>query len=391
MIERRRAIRRLQRLLRDFPSVGILGARQVGKSTLARQVSELHRGPVHWFDLEKEADRRRLADPGLALEELRGLVVLDEIQLRPDLFPALRVLIDRPKRPARFLILGSASPELLRQGSESLAGRIVYERLTGFDLEEVGPEKLNNLWLRGGFPRSFLARSHATSFLWRSEFIEGFLHRDLGDLGFRVSATTMRRFWAMLAHYHGQTWNSSEFARSFGVADTTVRHYLDLLASTFLVRILAPWTENLKKRQVKSPKIYLSDSGLLHTLLGLETLRDLESHPRLGASWEGFAMEATIRHLEARPSECFFWATHTGAELDLLIVRGRRRWGFEFKRSSAPEFTKSMRIALEDLHLDRLFVIHAGKDRFPLSRTVEAVPLVQLLEAVPALVVRRKR
>ncbi len=375
MIERRRHLRAVRSLLSRNPVVAILGARQVGKTTLAKEMRLSGRGPVAWYDLEDPAHLARLADPMLALRELRGLVVIDEVQRLPGLFPVLRVLADRPGRPAKFLLLGSAAPDLKRQAAESLAGRIANYVLPPLGLDEVGRSLLGRLWMRGGFPRAFLARSEAASAEWRREFIAAFLERDLPQLGFGLPSHTMRRFWTMLAHYHGQIWNASEFARSFGVADTTVRNYLDALSATFVVRQLQPWHENLAKRQVKSPKVYLSDSGLLHALLGIESLGELESHPRLGASWEGFALEAVIRTLGARPDECHFWATHSGAELDLLIVRGGKRRGFEFKRTEAPALTPSMRIALKDLKLDQLDVVHAGRETFPLGERVRAVPL----------------
>jgi len=375
MIRRHRHLRAVRSLLSRNPVVAILGARQVGKTTLAGEMRLSGRGPAAWFDLEDTAHLARLADPMLALRGLRGLVVIDEVQRLPGLFPVLRVLADRPGRPARFLLLGSASPDLKRQGSESLAGRIAHYVLPPLGLEEAGRSSLGRLWMRGGFPRAFLARSEAASVEWRREFIAAFLERDLPQLGFGLPAHTMRRFWTMLAHYHGQVWNASEFARSFGVADTTVRNYLDALSATFVVRQLQPWHENLSKRQVKSPKVYLSDSGLLHTLLGIENLGELESHPRLGASWEGFALEAVIQMLGARPEECYFWATHAGAELDLLVVKGGKRRGFEFKRTEAPSLTPSMKIALKDLKLDRLDVIHAGRETFSLAERVRAIPL----------------
>ncbi|HEY2252516.1 MAG TPA: ATP-binding protein [Planctomycetaceae bacterium] len=369
----------LQKLLKRYPVVAIVGARQVGKTTLARQLATAARGPTMFFDLENPEHLARLADPLLALKKLRGLAVVDEVQRLPNLFPVLRVLADRPRTPCRFLLLGSASPELLRQSAESLAGRVVYHELGGFSLEEVGADHHERLWLRGGFPRSYLGRSAADSAQWRQEFIRTFLERDLPQLGITVAAGILRRFWTMLAHYHGQTWNSSEFARSFGVADHTVRRYLDLLTAALVVRQLPPWFENVGKRQVKSPKVYIRDSGLLHALLNLKSLADVESHPKLGASWEGFAIEQVIRRLRVRSEECFFWATHSGSELDLLIARGPRRLGFEIKRTSSPRLTPSMRHALEDLKLHRLDVIHAGDETFPLSPRVRAVSLKRLL------------
>ena len=334
--------------------------------------------PTARYDLEDPADLARLADPLLSLAPRRGLVVLDEIQRRPDLFPVLRVLADRRGTPARFLVLGSATPALLRQSSESLAGRIAFHELDGFSLAEAGVDRLDRLWLRGGFPRSFLARSARESFEWRVDFVRTFLERDLPQLGVSIPAATMRRFWAMLAHYHGQVWNASEFGRAFGVSDMTVRRYLDVLAGTFVARILPPWHEHLAKRQVKSPKVYLTDSGLLHTLLDVRDDQQLERHPKVGASWEGFAVAAIVDQLRARWNECYFWATHAGAELDLLVVRGRTRLGFEIKRTTAPEVTPSMRIALQDLKLARLDVVHAGDETFPLAPKIRAVALSRL-------------
>ena len=380
MIERARQLATLKRLLARNRVVAILGARQVGKTTLARTHAERQKRRVTSFDLERPQDLARLEDPELGLAGLQGLVILDEVQRRPELVPVLRALVDRQGFRARFLVLGSASPELLRQSSESLAGRISYHTLSPLSLEEVGPEALERLWLRGGFPRSFTARSLRASAEWRRDFIRTFLERDLPQLGLTIPAATLRRFWTMLAHYHGQVWNASEFARSFGVSDHTVRRYLDILASTFVVRVLQPWTANLRKRQVKSPKVYLADSGILHSLLGLETLRDLTGHPKVGASWEGFLLDQVAARLGVEPEECLFWATHAGAELDLLIVRGRRRLGFEFKRTTAPKITPSMRAALEDLELSRIDIIHAGSETFPLARRIRAVAARRILQ-----------
>jgi hypothetical protein len=384
-LARPRDVARLRHLLRVHPVVGILGPRQVGKTTLARDVLKSHSGVATVFDLEDPADLARLADARLALEPLRGLVVVDEIQRRPDLFPLLRVLADRPRHPARVLLLGSASPELLRQSSESLAGRIAYHELGGFSVEDVGPARADRLWLRGGFPRSFLARTERDGDEWRRAFVRTFVERDLPQLGVTIPPATLERFWAMLAHYHGQVWNAAEFARSFGVSDTTVRRYLDLLSATFAVRVLLPWSENLGKRQVRSPKVYIADSGVLHSLLGIRERRDLERHPKLGASWEGFALDAVVGPRGVGRRECHFWATHGGAELDLLVVRGRRRWGFEFKRTSAPAVTRSMRVALEDLRLERLDVVHGGPHTFLLAPRIRAVAFARLLDDVAPL------
>lgn len=364
------------------PVVAIIGARQVGKSTLARLLGRTQPCPVAVFDLENDEDLSRLADPMLALKRLKGLVVIDEVQRRPDLFPALRVLADRPEYPCRFLVLGIASPGLLKQSSETLAGRIVYHHLSGFALDEVGVAAHEILWRRGGFPRSFLARTDDESLEWRRGFLRTFVERDIPHLGIKVASSAMRRFWTMLAHYHGQTWNSSEFARSFGVADTTVRHYLDILTSTLVVRQLLPWHVNIGKRQVKAPKVYIADSGLLHGLLNLPRQRDIEGHPKAGASWEGFVIEQLIVRLRAETEECYFWATHAGAELDLLVVRGRERRGFEMKRTSSPTVTPSMRSALADLDLSSLDVIHAGEQTFDMHEGIRAVGISRLLEDI---------
>lgn len=379
IIERKRDLEKIVGLLSRHPVVGIIGARQVGKTTLARLLIKKIREPYFYFDLENPEDQARLSDPMLALKELKGLVIIDEIQQIPGLFEILRVLVDRPHSPTRFLVLGSASPDLLRQSSETLAGRIVYHELAGFTIEEVNIENFKRLWLRGGFPRSYLARSNKESYEWRQGFIRTFLERDLPQLGITIRSTTLRRFWTMLAHYHGQIWNASEFARSFGVADTTVRNYLDILTSAMVVRQLLPWYENISKRQVKAPKIYIIDSGLLHALLNLRSLQDLEGHPKVGASWEGFVIEQIIHRLGVMPEECFFWATHSGAELDLLIVRGLKRWGFEIKRTTAPTITPSMRSALTDLNLTKLYVIHVGEHTFALAEKVQAIAFSRLL------------
>lgn len=378
MIRRRLHILEVNRLLKAYPVVGIVGPRQVGKTTLASQVAAAARAPNHRFDLEDSRDLDRLTDPMTALEPLRGLVILDEVQRHPELFTALRVLADRPRTPARFLVLGSASPGLLRQSSESLAGRIAYHELGGLDLNEIDVRRLDTLWLRGGFPRSFLARSEAASIECRRWLVRSYLERDLAMLGSAAAPETMRRFWTMLAHVHGQIWNSSELARSFGLSDKTIRGYLDFLASTYMVRILPPWHENLGKRQVKSPKIYFRDSGFLHLLSGIHTSKDLLDHPRCGASWEGFAIEEVLRCLKASVEECYFWATHTGAELDLLFIRGKQRLGFEFKRASSPGFTASMHIAQDDLRLTRLYVVHSGNQHYALGKQAEAVGLRDL-------------
>jgi uncharacterized protein len=369
----------VRRLLREAPVVAMLGARQVGKTTLARYISATWRGPVTHFDLEDPRAVARLADPMLTLADCRGLVVLDEIQRMPDLFSVLRVLADRRPVRCRFLVLGSAAPELLRQSAESLAGRIAYYELPTFSLREVGAELLVRRWHRGGFPRAFLARTDAESSRWRQNFIRTYLERDLPQLGVTTSGSTMRRLWEMLAHSHGGVLNTSELARAFGVADTTVRRYLESLAATFMVRLLRPYHANVSKRQVKAPKVYVADSGLLHTLLNIDSSDALSSHPKVGASWEGFMMDTVIDLLGARSDQCYFWGTHAGAELDLVIQQGASLRGFEFKRTSSPAVTPSMRIALEDLGLSRLDVIHAGPSTFPLAPRIRAIAAADLL------------
>ncbi len=385
MIKRTNEIKALTGMLKRHRVVAIIGARQVGKTTLAHAFSDKWQGPTSYFDLENPEDQARLSDPMLALRDLRGLVIMDEIQRQPDIFPILRVLADKKRAAARYLVLGSASPELLRQSAETLAGRIHYHEISGFSLDETGEERHERLWIRGGFPRAFLARSAAASHEWRDGFIRTFLERDLPQLGVAVGATTMRRFWTMLAHYHGQVWNASAFARSFGVADTTVRSYLDTLAAALVVEQLQPWHANIAKRQVKSPKVYIGDTGLLHTLLNLRTFDDVAAHPKCGASWESFAMKQVMRCLDVSRSECYFWATHAGAELDLLVVRGRQRLGFEFKRSSKPTVTPSMRIALDDLGLKRLDVVYPGDAVFPLAPKIRAVGVSALAANLRAL------
>jgi predicted AAA+ superfamily ATPase len=370
----------LESRLRRFPVVALVGARQTGKTTLARELARGFRGGSTVFDLERAADVALLDDPELALRDLRGLVVLDEVQRRPDLFPTLRVLADRRPSPARILVLGSASPALLRQASESLAGRIAFHELPGLSLAEVGAGRLARLWLRGSFPRAFTARSEAESFEWRQEFVRTFLERDLPQLGSLVPAPTLGRFWAMLAHAHGNVWNGSEFGRAFGVAHTTVGRYLDLLSGAFVVRQLPPWSESLAKRQVKSPKVYVADPGLLHALLDIRSKEALVRHPKVGASWEGFGIQAVIDRLGARRQECFFWGTYAGAEIDLLVIRGSLRLGFEFKRTVSPKVTPSMRIAIDSLRLKRLDVVHAGNRTAALGRGIRAVALERLLE-----------
>lgn len=379
-VKRARLEREVAAGLKASPVTAILGPRQSGKTTLARRLAVLKRAQV--FDLEVQDDVARLSDPLPALRRLKGLVVLDEIQRKPELFEILRALADRRPVPCRFLILGSASPSLLRRTSESLAGRVRFVEMGGFTLEEAGPSAASRLWMRGGMPNSFLAPNDGESWKWREDFITTFLERDIPQLEISIPAATLRRFWAMAAHYHGQVWNSSEVAGSLGVAHTTARRYLDLLEGAYMVRELPPWFGNLRKRVVKSPKVYLRDSGLLHTLLRLRTFRDLEVHPKVGASWEGFAMEQVLRRVGER--DAFFWATHAGAELDLLVLGRGRKWGFEFKFREAPAITRSMRSAMEELDLARLWVVHPGSRAYPLARGIEALPLAGIDDAIAA-------
>lgn len=376
MIKRPQLLEAVRRALRRSRVVALVGPRQCGKTTLAREI--VAPSSVNYFDLEDPVSLARLAEPMTALAGLRGVVVIDEVQRRPELFPVLRVLADRKPLPARFLILGSASPELMRQSSESLAGRLETIPLSGFSLAELGPPALNRHWLRGTFPRAYLARSNPESVSWRRQFIHTFLERDLPQLGIGVPAAALLRFWTMLAHYHGNMWNAAEPARSLGVSEPTVRRYLDLLTGLFMVRQLQPWHENLKKRQVKAPKIYLRDSGLLHQLLGIATDRDLLVHPKYGASWEGYAIEETLKVMQ--PNEAYFWATHQGAELDLLLIKDGRRLGVEIKRMDAPVLTPSMRIALDDLKLEQLVVLYPGKTHYTLAERVKVAPLSVLGE-----------
>ena len=380
MIDRNGHRHRCQELLSAVPCVALPGARQVGKTTLAQEIAESWSGPVHRFDLELPSDLARLAEPELALAGLDGLVVFDEVQRRPELFPVLRSLIDRDPG-CRYLVLGSAAPVLLRQSSETLAGRIAFHDLTPFTLDEVGVGAIDRLWARGGFPRSFTADSDDASFRWRLDFVRTFVERDLPSLGVRVPASTNDRFWRMLAHVHGQVWSGSRFASSFGVADTTVRRYLDLLTSALVVEQLRPWHENVGKRQVKSPKVYISDSGILHALLDLPDRTSIERHPILGASWEGFILRQISAVSGSRADQRYFWATHGGAELDLLIVRGAERIGFEIKRTATPKMTSSLRSAIETLRLDRAYVVHAGGHSIPLAPGVDALAAVDLTKA----------
>jgi len=383
MIERPRWLAAIRAALKRSRILALIGPRQAGKTTLARQI--VPPDSPAYFDLEDPTSLARLSEPMTALAPLKGVVVIDEIQRQPDLFPVLRVLADRRPLPARFLILGSATPELLRQSSETLAGRLETITLSGFGLEELGAKALARHWRRGGFPPAYLARSEQESLVWRRQFIQTYLERHLPQLGITIPAVTLLRFWTMLAHYHGGVWNAAEAARSLGVSEPTARRYLDLMTGLFLVRQLQPWHENLKKRQVKTPKVYVRDSGLLHALLGLGSERELLSHPKVGASWEGYTIEETLRVVD--PEAAYFWATHTGAELDLLLFGRGRRYGVEVKFQDAPRLTPSMRHALDDLRLEHLSVLYPGERRYDLERRVTVVPLSELATAGAAAVV----
>ncbi len=377
-IIRKTALLSLDHRLKQSPAVAILGPRQCGKTTLARQfIARRPSETVTFLDCEDPRVLARLENPMLTLEPLEGLVIIDEIQRRPDLFPVLRVLIDDGK-PRRYLILGSASRDLIAQSSETLAGRISYLELCGFSLGEIAPADFDKLWLQGGFPLSFLAATPADSAQWREDFIRTFLERDIPQLGIQIPAPALRRFWTMIAHYHGQIFNASDLSRSLGVADTTIKRYLDLLTNTFMIRQLQPWFYNTKKRLVKRPKIYFRDSGLLHSFLSVADHEDLFNHPRLGASWEGFALEQVIQELELKEHEVFFWAAHSGAELDLVFQRKGALWGVEVKYSEAPRRTTSMSAAMKELQLNHLWLIYPGNDRFKLDRQITAAGLQAL-------------
>ena len=377
MIDRKADVALVRVALRRSRVVALLGPRQCGKTTLARKF--VSPDSLNYFDLEEPQSLARLTEPDTALRPLEKLVVIDEIQRRPDLFPLLRVLADRTPLPARFLILGSASPDLLRQSSESLAGRLETVSLEGFRLSDLGAAAQSRHWLRGGFPLAYTARTEADSLTWRRQFLQTFLERDLPQLGIRIPAAVLRRFWNMVAHYHGQIWNAAELARALAVNESTVRRYLDLMTGVFMVRQLPPWFENLGKRQVKAPKIYVRDSGLLHTLLGVTSQHDLEHHPKVGASWEGYAVEEVLKALQ--PDEAYYWATYNGAEIDLILFKDGRRVGVECKRADAPALTPSMRIALADLKLDQLSVVYPGEKKYSLARNVEVVPLAKFVKA----------
>ena len=381
MIDRKDLVRHVSSALRRSRVVALIGPRQCGKTTLAQKF--LDADSQKYFDLEDPSSLARLDEPMTALQGLKGLVVIDEVQRKPDLFTVLRVLADRKPLPARFLILGSASPELLKQSSESLAGRIETVAMSGFSIGEVGISLQARHWIRGSFPLSFLARTEADSFAWRKNFIQPFLERDIPQWGIGIPATALLRFWTMLAHYHGQTWNAAEPARSLGVSEPTVRRYLDILSNVFMIRQLTPWHANLKKRQVKAPKIYFRDTGLLHQLLGIRSEKELLSHPKCGASWEGYVIEETIKATE--PDDAYYWATHGGAEIDLVLIKNGRMLGVECKRMDAPRITPSIRIAREELNLEQIAVVYPGRKRYALGNGVTAVPLNAVAEGMKGL------
>ncbi|MEK6765741.1 MAG: ATP-binding protein [Planctomycetota bacterium] len=376
MIERRGYLDHAKKAITRSPIVALLGPRQCGKTTLARMICE-HQSSTY-FDLESQTDLRRLVNPEIILASLTGLVVIDEIQTKPDLFATLRVVVDKPGNRCNFLILGSASPQLIRNVSETLAGRVEFVDMAGFDLTELGTNSWKQLWTRGGFPRSFLANDDQDSFAWREGFIRTFLQRDIPQLGINIPAQSMRRFWTMLAHYHGQIWNASRIGAALGINDKTARSYLDILTETYMIHQFQPWHENISKRQVKSHKIYFRDTGLLHSLLDLRDFHAITGHPQVGASWEGFAMEQIVRTI--RPSQLYYWATYSGAELDMFFIVNGKRYGIEFKFSEAPDKTKSMTTAIESLKLNKLLIVYPGEKSWPVNKTISVCPIDKVEE-----------
>jgi hypothetical protein len=372
IIDRKHDRKTLAKLIKAFPVAAMLGPRQCGKTTLAQAMNA-----DHYFDLENPRDAARLEQPQLALEDLTGLVVIDEIQRMPELFPLLRYLVDQNNK-LKFVIIGSASRDLIRQSSESLAGRIAYYYLGGFSLQDIGTENMRTLWLRGGLLRSFLAGSDEESHLWRNQYVTTFLERDIPQLGITIPSRTLRRFWLMLCHYHGQILNYAELGRSFGISDMTVRKYCDILEGTFMIRIIQPWYANVGKRVVKRPKLYMRDSGLLHTLLSIEKAEQLYASPKLGASWEGFALDSVCRALGKEDTELYFWNTHGGAELDLFWQWGGKNWGMEFKYEDAPRLTRSMHTAMDDLQLAGLWVVYPGKTSYALANNIQVLSLADI-------------
>jgi predicted AAA+ superfamily ATPase len=371
-MHRNESFKKIEYLFKVNPIVALLGPRQCGKTTIARDFAaqkNRHANHPNYFDLESSRDLSRLKNPEEALSKLTGLIVIDEVQRKPEIFQTLRVLVDRPKNKQKFLILGSASRELLQQSSESLTGRISYSELTPFNFSET--QNLEKLWFRGGFPKSFLAKKDDTSLQWRTDYVRTFIERDLPNLGIKIPARNIQKFWMMLTHCHANIFNASDLGRSLDLSHNTIKEYADILTNTLMIRQLQPWFENISKRQVKSPKIYFRDSGIFHHHLGVKKKNDLLLHPKLGASWEGFVLEEIIRVSGANPNECYFWATHADAELDLLIIKNGKRFGFEIKYSRTPKMTRSIHVVLEDLKLEKLFVIYPGEKNFPLNEKVE--------------------
>ncbi|MDD5686904.1 MAG: ATP-binding protein [Elusimicrobia bacterium] len=374
IIQRKHDIKEINNLLKLFPVTAILGPRQSGKTFLARLMKY-----NHYFDLENPQDISRLENPQITLEDLSGLIVIDEIQHHKDLFKTMRYLVDKnPKQ--KYLVLGSASGNLMKQSSESLAGRIGYYHLGGFSISDIGADSIKKLWLRGGLPRSFLSRNDKESSIWLSNYISTFLERDIPQLGITIPSHTLRKFWLMMSHYHGVVLNYSELARSFGISDMTVRKYIDIMEQTFMVRILQPWYANIGKRLVKSPKIYIRDSGILHSLLSIENFNQLSVHNKIGTSWEGFALECISKSLQKKNEELFFWNTHNGAELDLFWQNKGKNWGIEFKYSDAPKITRSIHLAINDLNLSHLWIIYPGKQSYKLNTKVTVIPLSETKE-----------
>jgi uncharacterized protein len=375
LLARDKGIKLLRDYLELFPVVAIIGPRQSGKTTLVKLFSNQSKADITFFDLEDQFDLAQLNNPQLALQDVKGYVVIDEIQRKPEIFPVLRVLADKKKHDTKFIILGSASRDLINKSSETLAGRIGYIELTPFSLSNV--DSIEKLWLRGGFPLSYLAKNQSNSFLWRKEYIRTFLERDIPNLGIRIPARTLSQFWQMLAHYHGQVINLSKLANSLQVSSPTIKNYLNILSGTFMVRQLQPYFINTKKRLVKAPKIFFRDSGIFHALLNIESKEALRTHPFLGASWEGFALEEFIRQEDLKEDECFFWSVHNGPELDLVFERDGKRFGCEIKYSDSPVVTKSMYSAIEELSLEKITIIYPGTRSFKLDKKIEVKPLAE--------------
>jgi predicted AAA+ superfamily ATPase len=381
-MQRPNFISKIESSFRVHNIVALLGPRQCGKTTLAQEYFKRQGANPDWyFDLENPVDEQRLSQPMTTLQQPGDLVVIDEVQRLPELFKPLRVITDRLKKKTRFLILGSASRELIRQSSESLAGRIQYIEITPFQLGEVGSDHSEQLWLRGGFPPSYLMPDNQSSRIWRDAYIRTFLEQDLRALGLNIEPTAMRRFWMMLAHYHGQIFNASEISTSLQISDVTAKRYLDILSGTFMIRQVPPWFENIQKRQIKRPKIYFRDSGIYHRLLLLERDESILTHPKLGASWEGFVVEEIIRSLGEPAENIYFWGIHGQAELDLLVFTGGKRWGIEVKYQDVPKITSSMIKAIEHLNLAGIKIIYPGERRFLLRDDIEAVPLKDFVVA----------